>query len=1060
MLKTRRGFVNIFLVLWLVLAAPVYSQQYNIKQYGTKDGLVNSIVKSIFLDSRGYLWFGTQGGLSRFDGRRFINFTEKEGLPGNDITCIAEDKQGNIWISTYGFGISRYDGQKFTNFGEKEGLGNNTVYGIVCDRNGSVWCSTFGGGISVFDGKKFTTYSTKTGLLTDQFLKSDTGRGGNTWFCTRGKGVYRYDGKNFINYSINDGLRSSSYFTALSDSKGNTWLGSLSKGIDIIAPDFSVSHLDLPEIEGDIISDIIEDKRGNFWIAGKKGLLEYNSREKKLFTDRHGLPSNDILSLAEDNDGNIWVGTTTGICLFRNEAMVTYTEKEGLTRKVVTAYYTDSKGNQFAGILGGGISLVKENEIIPLDIAELNGQTVLTFCEDAEGRIWIGSDNNEQGIVVIENKNGKWSRYKSFTELGHSVIKTVTRIIRDRNNGMWLACYGAGVQCVRPDGTYQQYDDSTGLPTNNVLTVYEDLKGVIWVGTLQGGVVRLEPSGKMTTLTEKDGLGDISVWAITGDNTGNIFFGTNDNGITCYNGSKFKVISAREGISSDLIYALLCDDKNRLWVGSDKGVNRISFGKDFSLASVKKFGETDGLRGTEIAQNALFMDKSGNIWMGTNEGLVRYQPRYDYINDNPPRIQLNNIRLFYENVDWSKYADSIDPRTTLPIRPVLSYRDNNLTFDFQALTTDHVSYQFMLEGLDNDWAPLTENTSAAYTNIPSGHTYTFKIKAVNSDGFWSKEVTAYTFTIRPPFWQTWWFYTICTLFALLGVISFIRWRTSRLEKEKRILEDKVNERTQELQIANTELAAAYTDIRDSINYAKRIQQAILPPETEVQKMLPEHFIFFRPRDVVSGDFYWFFQKGERVYAAAIDCTGHGVPGAFMSIIGNALLNEVMNETELVHPADIMAHLRERLIHALRQTGHEGESKDGMDMVLCCIDRSTGTATFAGANNPLYHAKNGQLFEYKGDKQPIGIHGDVLKPFTHQEIKISKGDVIYIFSDGYPDQFGGPRGKKFLYTQFKQLLERIHGDKMSDQKKTIERAFEEWKGDNFQVDDVLVIGIRI
>jgi serine phosphatase RsbU (regulator of sigma subunit) len=221
-----------------------------------------------------------------------------------------------------------------------------------------------------------------------------------------------------------------------------------------------------------------------------------------------------------------------------------------------------------------------------------------------------------------------------------------------------------------------------------------------------------------------------------------------------------------------------------------------------------------------------------------------------------------------------------------------------------------------------------------------------------------------------------------------------------------------------------------------------------------------HFIFFKPRDIVSGDFYWFFQKENRTYIAAIDCTGHGVPGAFMSIIGNSLLNEIMNETDIVDPASIMNLLREKLIVSLRQQGTDAESKDGMDMVMCCIDRAKNTLTFAGANNPLYHFSGTTFTEYKGDKMPIGIYAGTDRSFTNKEIPLVKGDVIYLITDGYADQFGGPAGKKFLYTRFKQFLAEITAGQMTSQQNSISSRFDEWKGMNDQVDDVLVIGIRL
>lgn len=1051
----------IFLLAGCLVLFPGFAQQYNFKVYGTRDGLVNSIVKTIFLDSRGYMWFGTQGGVSRFDGKVFKSFTEKDGLPGNDITTINEDKSGNIWIGTYGFGVAMYDGMKFTVYNDSSGLPNNTVYAIFPDEAGDMWITTFGGGIAKFDSKakKFQVFSSATGLQTDKFLKGAPGNSGNLWFGTRGKGIYRYDGKNFTNYSSADGLTASSYYSVYTDTKGRTWLGSTSKGIDIIEKDYSIHHLPIAEIEGDLISGIIEDRHGNFWIAGKQGLYKYNDHDPMLFTEKHGLPSNSILSLAEDRDGNIWVGTTAGVCLFRNEAVVTYADKEGLTRKNVTAFFTDSKGDKFIGMSGGGVALLDSNRVMPLDIPELNEQVVITFCEDNNGRIWVGCDNNESGIVVLENAGGKWKKYKAFSNIGNAVVKTVPRIIRDRDGNLWLACYGAGLICISPDEKSVQYTDSTGLPTNNVLTVYEDRRGNIWVGTLQGGVVKISHERQFTYFTEKEGLGDNSVWCITGDQLGNIFFGTNDNGISCYDGKRFVNISAREGICSDLVYALLTDDKNRLWVGTDKGVNRISFGKDFAMTMARFFGENDGLRGTEISQNALFIDNGNVIWMGTNEGLIRYQQKYDYINDNPPRLELTALRLFYQPADWTKMGFGVDPRTGLPVKPEFSWKDNHLTFDFQALTTDNVKYQFMLEGLDADWSPLTTTTSAVYTNIPPGKNYVFKVKAINRDGFWSKEILSYSFAINPPFWQTWWFYTLLVLVAAGSIFVFIRWRTARLQKEKKVLEDKVQERTQELRVANDQLSVAYTDIKDSINYAKRIQQAILPLEQEVRKELPDHFIFFRPRDVVSGDFYWYYPKGDNIFFAAVDCTGHGVPGAFMSIIGNSLLHEIMNETQLTSTAQILNLLRDKLIMALRQTGADAESKDGMDMVLCCFNKTSRTLTFSGANNPLYLISNGELHEFKSNKQPIGVYGDEMKPFTEKTITLNDGDLVYIFSDGYPDQFGGVKGKKYLYTRFKETLVEMQRLGMPEQYKHLETKFLEWKGENEQVDDVLVMGFR-
>jgi serine phosphatase RsbU (regulator of sigma subunit) len=503
----------------------------------------------------------------------------------------------------------------------------------------------------------------------------------------------------------------------------------------------------------------------------------------------------------------------------------------------------------------------------------------------------------------------------------------------------------------------------------------------------------------------------------------------------------------------------MVDRSGKLWAGTDKGLNVITFGNAFAINKLKFIGTSDGMRSPEVSQNALFEDQAGLIWFGTGEGLACWNPLYDYPNSNPPAVVLNGIRLFYQPADWAKLGLTPDPLKGYPLNPVFSYRDNHLTFDFQALSTDNVQYQFKLEGLDDNWSPLISGNEAVYTNIPSGRDYRFMVKAQNRDGVWSKIVFDYPFSIRPPFWKTWWFISLMVLLTVAGIFAFIRTRTARLQREKKVLEERVQERTAELSVANDQLSVAYKDIKDSINYARRIQSAMLPEASELSKTFPEHFVFFRPRDVVSGDFYWHYPKGDRVYFAAIDCTGHGVPGAFMSIIGNSLLHEILNEEENPSPAHILNQLRDKLMAALRQRGVDSESRDGMDMVLCCWERSTGKLTFSGANNPLYLFSKGELREFKTNPQPIGAYGDVLHPFTEAEIDITAGDVIYLFTDGYPDQFGGEKGKKYLYSRFKTLLTTIHSQPMNIQNAKMGEELKSWMGANEQVDDILVMGVR-
>lgn len=281
------------------------------------------------------------------------------------------------------------------------------------------------------------------------------------------------------------------------------------------------------------------------------------------------------------------------------------------------------------------------------------------------------------------------------------------------------------------------------------------------------------------------------------------------------------------------------------------------------------------------------------------------------------------------------------------------------------------------------------------------------------------------------------------------------------------MEEKVRERTaeitrqkEEIEKQGEQIAELYDQVKDSILYAKRIQEAILPSKEEIDMALKNSMVLFRPKDIVSGDFYWYSEKHDRAIIAAADCTGHGVPGALMSMIGSSLLNEIVNEKGITNPAEILFALKQGVIKALNKHPSADQRKDGMDIALCSIPKIGNKIEFAGANNPLWLTRGEEIIEVKGDRQPVGIYGDNLDtPYTNHEIEILKGDSIYIFSDGYADQFGGPNGKKFKYSQFKNLLLQIKPESMIKQRDLLNKTLENWMGHEEQIDDILVIGIQ-
>ena len=278
--------------------------------------------------------------------------------------------------------------------------------------------------------------------------------------------------------------------------------------------------------------------------------------------------------------------------------------------------------------------------------------------------------------------------------------------------------------------------------------------------------------------------------------------------------------------------------------------------------------------------------------------------------------------------------------------------------------------------------------------------------------------------------------------ATLGGLGAVLYKSrKKIHKAKKIIEEK------------------NTEITDSINYAKNIQTSILPRDEEFKRALPDSFVLYKPKDIVSGDFYWLNEKDEIIFFSASDCTGHGVPGAFMSMLNSRLLNEAVNEKGIEKPNEIFNYVRKNIIDSLKSTSKIGEQKDGMDSILCAWDKSQNTLEFACANNPLYLIRNNELIEHKGDKMPVGF-SDILKDFSLNKISLQKNDLIYISSDGYKSQFGGKKGKTFQSKNLKELLLSINKKPMTEQKEILDKTIEDWRGNLEQVDDILIMGLRV
>ncbi len=448
---------------------------------------------------------------------------------------------------------------------------------------------------------------------------------------------------------------------------------------------------------------------------------------------------------------------------------------------------------------------------------------------------------------------------------------------------------------------------------------------------------------------------------------------------------------------------------------------------------------------------SIYIDAENNYWIINNKNelfkIIEDKQEKEYVFDLDLQTITNNNDLYFS------LADDL----------TVNYDRSSLEFRMSApfyLKEGAVLYQYMVDGLMKDWTQWSADPLITFPFIPAGN-YSISMRAKNILGG-RTTVKTFQFSVSPPFWQTWWFYLLCTLIGVGGVIALVKLRTRSVEKEKKILEIKVKERTEELAKKNK-------DITDSIKYAQRIQEAVMPVKASLVEILPSSFILYKPKDIVSGDFYWFTKKKDVVIVAAVDCTGHGVPGAFMSLIGSNLLNEIVEVHGIIKPIDIIKALHKGVVDTLKKDKKDSTTVDGMDLALCTIDLKKKTLEYAGAGCPLIIINKGGKELIKANRNPIGLVFDRSgKPSIYEgkakllshKTKLQKGDTFYMFTDGYCDQFGGEDNSKFMRGRFMDLLADIQNEGMSEQEALLNDNIEKWKGVNQQLDDMLVIGIRI
>jgi ligand-binding sensor domain-containing protein/serine phosphatase RsbU (regulator of sigma subunit) len=1061
----------------------------DIQYLDVDQGLSSSFIRSTFTDNDGNLWFGSNGGgVSRYDGKAFLHFTEKNGLSNNKVLAIYQDSKGIIWFGTEGGGVCAYNGTNFLWLTEEEGLGNNTVLAICEGKDGSLWFGTNGGGVSVYDGKTLTNYTEKEGLSNSSIRSIIQDKNGNIWMGTTGSGVCMFDGKSFYTLGEEEGLNSSIIHAILQDKNGVFYFATEDGGVNIYDGK-TVKYITAKRgLSSNCIVSLKKDKWGTLWIGTyDSGLCRYDGNEISVFNTDHGLTNNYVLSITDDNAGALWLGTLGGgVCRFNHGSFTHYTEKEGMGKNTVRAIAEDKNGHLWFGTFGDGAIHYDGRSFKHLTEKEgLPSNRIKACVTDQKGNVWFGLE--EDGAVRYNGTSLDFFRTAQGLNSNYILSMCV-----DKNGNIWFGTDEGGV-CYYDGSNFISIVDEDGLSTGIIYSIIEDREGNIWFGTDGYGACCFD--GKfLKWYTTRTGLSGNVIKFISEDKNGNIWFGTEGKGISKLKASSihskvpsFEYFTEKEGLSNNSIRSIAQDNTGNIWIATERGLN---FLVPENKNVIHTYTSADGLKANNFF-NSTFIDGNNTIWWGNGKALTNLNLNNYKLPESKPLIQLTHLELEQSFIDYNYLHDTLQkggkiqvgaeekhdlsgvrfsgakPYYNYPNNLSLPYHVNHLDFYFSAIdwtAANKILYQYMLVGSENDWSPLSNNNKASFNNLRHGD-YIFKVRAQGVSGQWS-DTFEYAFTIRPPWYLTVWAYALYVIAFFGIVVGFNNIRTRQLKARQQELEQTVAERTAEVVEQKELIEEKQKEIVDSINYAKRIQSAMLASDQLFARNLKQYFVLFRPKDIVSGDFYWAspLEDGKFVLVTA-DSTGHGVPGAMMSMLNISCLNEAVNERKYTSPAAILNHARQRIISSLAEDGSEEGGKDGMDCSVVVFDLKNKKMSTAAANNPVWivrnaHTGQAQIIEIKPDRMPVGKHAHDNVPFNEQTIQLQEGDLVYTLTDGYSDQFGGPKQKKYTNRRLKELLLSIALKDQKAQKASLEQSFDNWRDTNEQVDDVLIIGVSV
>jgi len=1086
------------LLVLLSLSAGVSAQSFRATQYTRNDGLQNELVKSISLDTLGVVWLATDEGIISYNGLNFSQFTTQ--LPSIYIKSIYRTSSGMLLCAT-DLGVIQINT-----------TGNKTQFKIL---------------------KTGTSTQTDTALWFPKLFFEDSNKriwfsDNNSIWCINGSKTKRYA---FSKENLTMSWQRS--FSFVEDGFGNLYTFSHPGNLFVYQQDKDQFSAVEQHTASRFVSHCLAWSEGKILVASNQGVfLYFFDKNANLLKINTLIENIDASFLAKRNHNEVWVGTwNSGLYLLKNMEQQAQIVKITDYKPTIASYlYQNTNGDLWvAG--DNGFALIQTYDCDALYQEQSKTYTQDIFQQSADLLYFT-----DGGTIFQVNPTQPYLPAKILISNTGKTYLSLTAV----NEQLWASDATGGIS-IFENGKLLKYLDMS--QNGAIYEMITDSEQNVWFCQDNiNGVSRIDKNGTLSAYTQSKGISSrATALALSPDKQ--LYAGCTNNGKFLFvydaKNDQFKNISKDFDFNQprEIIIHQLCFQKNTLWLGTSYGLAKY---ENNQCTKIDLGGAL-----THEAVKAVAVDKNGHLWFASSTGVIRLVENekflFDEIAGMPSKtVSFRGMITDSHNQIWIGTAAGLGffsnkkpaPKTPKPYFVSIQNDEqdihslqrsflNNSFFKFKFLTysfpSKYLKYEWKLIGKHHDWQKVESLDGLFLSNLPSGD-YRLEIRCRQNGNFTWSDSLIFDFHTHIAWYKTVWAFIAYFLFLVGLIYVIIKLYTHRLRKQKEHLEQVVRERTAEiiqqkeeileqnsileqqkeeiqaqadsLEDANKEITTqkeviekSHKDITNSILYAQRIQMAVLPDNKTITNLLPQHFIFFKPCNIVSGDFYFVKQIKQYTVIAAVDCTGHGVPGGFMSMLGIALLNEIVLHNNILSVNSILDELRNQIKYSLQQTGQTGEQQDGMDIALCVINQQTLEMSFAGAHNPCLIFRPIQLPESSklpeslklpessklsgsseliilpADRMPVGVFLKE-RPFSQQNVQLQQGDTFYLFSDGYYSQFGGTFNIPLKSKSFKSFLSEICLLPMHKQKQMLENKFVEWKGENEQTDDVLVMGIRV